>query len=110
MNSNNVSVYEFSCKIDIMKETAMYIISSKLLNAQNSLEFENSIIKIAEFHNIMIDMKDVEIITSMAIGGLLNIYKKTQFHNRKLQLINVNPVILKIFDHFDIISGLIKID
>ena len=79
---------EFHCQIDKDKRNVTITILSPRLDATNSIDFEYGVLKYAEFYDMNIDLKNVEYISSNAIGAIIQIYKITSKFSNNLNLQN----------------------
>ncbi|HPN31021.1 MAG TPA: STAS domain-containing protein [bacterium] len=87
---------EFHCQIDKDKRNITVTVLTPRLDATNSMDFEYGVIKYAEFYDIILDLKNVEYISSNAIGAIIQIYKITAKFTNSLKLENCSQKVKEI--------------
>lgn len=86
-------------KSNINNKTLMILLEGRL-DTVTSPQFEEEINKYSldEINNILLDLKELEYISSAGLRVLLKLYKKMLAQGGEVRLINVNNVIMDIFD------------
>lgn len=88
--------FEYHCWIDGENDNLKFTILTQKIDSINCANFEYALIKLAEFHNIVLDMKNVEYVSSMGIGVLVNIYKTIVKCGKSFKIINVSDTVKKV--------------
>jgi len=91
-------IFEYTCRIDGENNILKIIIITPKLDSANSANLECALIKLAEFNNIVMDLKNVEYLSSMGIGAMLNIYKTAIRYGNNLKITNVSDTIKKVIE------------
>lgn len=86
-------------KSNVNNKTLMILLEGRLDTVTSpQLEEEINQYSFDEINNVLLDLKELEYISSAGLRVLLKLYKKMLAQGGEVRLINVNNVIMDIFD------------
>lgn len=86
-------------KSNVNNKTLMILLEGRLDTVTSpQLEEEINQYSFDEINNVLLDLKELEYISSAGLRVLLKLYKKMLAQGGEVRLINVNNVVMDIFD------------
>jgi len=99
---------EFNLQITRENKTVKITPITTRIDATNSIDFEYALLKYAEFYDIVFDFKNIDYISSNAIGAIIQIYKTLNKFDNTLTVINYSSSVERVLEIAGIKNKIIK--